>query len=499
MPAWGLLNGIYTRTDIITEDTQAITVSLEEMNRKLDVQDSRLSQYYEGVIAAIREQHRQTIELVSALPEKFAVKAPTYYKDNQAAVWVAGVEDGGAFEGIGTAWVLEKAPDGARRHLITNNHVLSMLRARAVDGATPAIRRTDERGEMVQHVLDRQALLDPAAVHPDFEPLVRMQRGLRNRVNVFDVARLTIADPAKDDSLGEGLKLASADELRALSRQSDIGYIGYIGFPHENLSASGVNVDLPSPVFVRGHISNLNDAFLRSIPDDRWQERQLLIVNAVAMGGASGSPVFNNEGHVIGLVSGGDVLQIDKSVLSDASRATANLSAEHDMFRAPIGFTYVIRSDVVSELVGGERPAGRDEQWAKTLSGMDRAAERAEFTAWKNRNCRDETPPSHLANEDKLNANGVYEDRLDAMTGKALYVSAQIAGASGRLSSLDILLGDEQPSANTGMPARLGTQTQTNIRASGKVRLVLKGTPLASVVIDRYSCDLRSPAAGAGQ
>lgn len=496
MPAWGLLNSINTKTDVIAEDTKAITVGLEEMNRKLDVQDSRLSQYYEGVIDAIREQHRRTIELVSALPEKFAVKAPTYYGDSQAAVWVAGVEEGGAFEGIGTAWVLENEPDAARRFLITNNHVLSMLRARMTDGAIPAIRRTDERGEMVQHVLDRQALLDQAAVHPDFEPLVRMQRGLRNRVNVFDVARLTIADPAKDESLGDGLKLAPADELRALSRQSEIGYIG---FPHENLSASGVNVDLPSPIFVRGHISNLNDAFLRSIPDNRWQERQLLIVNAVAMGGASGSPVFNNEGRVIGLVSGGDVLHIDKSVLSDATRATANLSAEQDMFRVPIGFAYVIRSDVVSELVTGERPADRDEHWAGALNDMDKAADRAEFTAWKNRNCRDETPPSHLTNEDKLDVNGVYEDRLDAVTGKALYVSAQIAGAAGRLSSLDILLGDEQPSAKLGLPARLSTQTQTNIRKPGNVRLVLKGTPLASVVIDRYSCDLRPPAAGAGQ
>jgi hypothetical protein len=306
LPAWGFLTSINSNTqaiaattETIAGDTKALTVSLDEMKQTLARQDGRLSQYYEGIIGSISEQNRQTIDLVSALPEKFAIKTPAYYKDSQSAVWVAGSIDkvSGSFEGIGTAWALEKMPGATRRSLITNNHVLSVLKARQTAGGVPAIRRADERGEMVQHLLDPAALVSETSTHPDFDALNRKQQGVRNRVNVFDVARLALADPAKDETLGPGLKVASADELKALSRQTDIGYIG---FPYENLSASGVNVDLPSPVFVRGQISNLNNAFLRDVPDNRWQERQLLIVNAAAMGGASGSPVFNNEGHVIG-------------------------------------------------------------------------------------------------------------------------------------------------------------------------------------------------------
>jgi hypothetical protein len=495
-PALAMLTGIKGDTEAINETTQQLSVSLEEMNRKLDRQDGNLSQYYQGLIGSIQEQNRRTVELVSALPEKFAAAGPKYYKDSQGAVWVAGSIDkvSGAFEGVGTAWVLEKAAGPGRRSLITNNHVLGILKARVARGGLPAIRRTGDNNEVLQYPLDPAALADEASSHPDFDPLNRKQQGVRNRVNVFDVARLALADPTRDAELGPGLRIASDGELKALSRQTQVGYIG---FPYENLSASGVNVDLPSPVYVRGQISNMNDAFLLNVPDNRWQERQLLIVNAAAMGGASGSPVFNDEGHVIGLVSGGDVLQIDKSVLSDATRASANLNAEQDLFRVPIGFAYVIRSDIVTELVKGERPPGRDEQWTRALNEIDKAGDRAEFTSWKFRNCG-ESEPEHFSDADKLDASGVYTDGLDKATGKAMYVSAQVTDGAGRLSTLDILLGDEKESAASALPSRLNTQTQTNIRQPGKVKLLLKGTPLAAFTVDRYACDLRS-SAGAGR
>lgn len=503
-PALAMLNGIRGdttaiagTTDEINQTTRQLSVSIDEMNRKLDRQDGDLSQYYQRVIHSIQEQNRQTVELVSSLPEKFAAAGPRYYKDSQSAVWVAGSIDKvtGAFEGVGTAWVLDGASTPGRRSLITNNHVLGVLKARLAKGGLPAIRRTGDDNEVLQYPLDPAALADEKSSHPDFEKLNRKQQGVRNRVNVFDVARLTLADPAKDAELGPGLSIAPEGELKALSRQTQVGYIG---FPYENLSASGVNVDLPSPVYVRGQISNMNDAFLLNVPDNRWQERQLLIVNAAAMGGASGSPVFNDQGHVIGLVSGGDVLQIDKSVLSDATRASANLNAEQDLFRVPIGFAYVIRADVVTELVKGERPPTRDEQWTRALNEIDKASDRAEFTSWKFRNCGD-TDPEHFVDGDKLDANGVYSDGLDNVTGKALYISAQVADSAGRLSSLDILMGDDRESPAAALPSRLNTQTQTNIRQPGKVKLVLKGAPLTAVTIDRYSCPLRKPAAGAGQ
>jgi hypothetical protein len=80
-----------------------------------------------------------------------------------------------------------------------------------------------------------------------------------------------------------------------------------------------------------------------------------------------------------------------------------------------------------------------------------------------------------------------------------MYVSAQITDGAGRLSTLDILLGDEKESTASILPSRLNTQTQTNIRQPGKVKLVLKGTPLVAFTVDRYACDLRTSSAGAGR
>jgi hypothetical protein len=79
-----------------------------------------------------------------------------------------------------------------------------------------------------------------------------------------------------------------------------------------------------------------------------------------------------------------------------------------------------------------------------------------------------------------------------------MYVSASISDGAGRLKNLEILVGQQEESSETGIPATLSLQAQRNIRQQGDVRLVLKGTPNAAVKIDRYSCDLASAAKPAG-
>ena len=100
------------------------------------------------------------------------------------------------------------------------------------------------------------------------------------------------------------LELASDAQLESLAPGTAVASAG---FPSENLQGTATAAKSP-PTLHFGFISSLTDVFMcRAEPAN-----QLLIVHSVPVtGGASGSPLIDSSGKVIGIVNGGNTNVID--------------------------------------------------------------------------------------------------------------------------------------------------------------------------------------------
>jgi len=128
--------------------------------------------------------------------------------------------------------------------------------------------------------------------------------------------------------------LAAAAELHQLAS----GYrIAYLGFPSENLLGNNVRVDDPIATMQSGIITAVSDF---SLGDSGFQKNQLIRHNLAAVGGASGSPIFNTRGEVVAILNAGNVktciaMQSDDNVQVEqtASAALINFAQRIDLLR----------------------------------------------------------------------------------------------------------------------------------------------------------------------
>jgi Trypsin-like peptidase domain len=123
-------------------------------------------------------------------------------------------------------------------------------------------------------------------------------------INEYDVGIIEIdpktplpVDPTTQQPVT--LELASDEQLKALVPGAAVASAG---FPSENVKGSATLTKSP-PTLHFGFISSLTDVFMcRAEPAN-----QLLIVHSVPVtGGASGSPLIDASGKVIGIVNGGN-------------------------------------------------------------------------------------------------------------------------------------------------------------------------------------------------
>ena len=209
------------------------------------------------------------------------------------------VNEDGEESPMGTAWVTENG------YLATNAHV-----AEAVDellssegsGLTALVRK----GQMPNDEHTIESVIIHPAYEPfeshwsDYEPLLLNHEGEAETLDFlggYDVALLKVDNV---DTLGPALPLASNEEMREIKR----GYpIAFNGFPMENL----VNFNPRKPLSnaQTGIITAITDFFRVTSFD---HEGELIQHNLPATGGASGSPIFNSNGHVIAILNGGNVL-----------------------------------------------------------------------------------------------------------------------------------------------------------------------------------------------
>jgi len=258
--------------------------------------------------------------------------------DASSSVWLTGVMDleTGAYEHGGTSWTVTE------EHLATNAHVAEQIQNLLMMYPTsvPVALREGKRDQMIQLSTDM-------ILHPGYTRWTDILSAQFREVpggRVADVRFIPPCDvallmPAEEGtSLGAPLTISS----EVLSRSLVGDGVGSVGFPTENIAG------LPSQQRVSGRITSQSDFLFQNADLD---DAQLLHYSGVIAGGASGSPMLNEQGEVIGLVSAGSMVFVGGK-------------------RIPVGINYGQRVDLLQELLAGvadQRQSERSARWSERL------------------------------------------------------------------------------------------------------------------------------------
>lgn len=156
--------------------------------------------------------------------------------------------------------------------------------------------------------------------------------GKRPSVPVYDVGLLEI-----EGQHDITFPIAEKEDYLALGPGMSIAYLGY---PMEGLAGGNIAIESPLSIMQTGVISSVSDFYFA----DGGREKNLLIRhNLPATGGASGSPIFNEKGHVVGLLNGGNVsLQVSANghMQRQASAALINFGMRVDLLEELLDQAY---------------------------------------------------------------------------------------------------------------------------------------------------------------
>jgi hypothetical protein len=268
---------------------------------------------------------------------------------------------------VGTAWAV------APNMFATNAHVAVPIFQALKKGASAfvAINRHPE-----------QRLRIKAAIpHPRYFKQEAGFNGKAPATTPYDVGILVVEGSAQTT-----LPLATSSKLQSL----DSGHrIAFLGFPMEDLRNGGVDPQNPVATMQSGIVTAVTDFWLsKSI----FENRRLIQHNLPTVGGSSGSPIFDSDGQVIGILSSGNMIaamtieswenyldrieKAKKQALEKTKQAASNQSDEkrkeliadlnatmealdrvplpvHDLKRAPSAamVNYAQRIDMLEELL----------------------------------------------------------------------------------------------------------------------------------------------------
>ncbi|MGO8704309.1 MAG: trypsin-like peptidase domain-containing protein [Candidatus Brocadiia bacterium] len=246
---------------------------------------------------------------------------------------------------LGTAWVIA---DGV---LATNAHVAEVFNnlGKTMEDLKPL-------GILQEYVVRSDApepkthRIKSVRIHPGYEEFQKIWGELKpgygqslRTLRIVDAAGpacdvgLLQVDEADQAGLAEKLPVATPKELGELLAGRSVGYVGY---PGENLAL--ISQTHPNPVTQVGSITAVTDFLGVSSKDGQ------LIQNSLPLaGGASGSPVLNADGHVIAILSAGNM------VVTSSGRTPS-----------AAGINFAQRVDLVTELLEGRAEKAQPERSA---------------------------------------------------------------------------------------------------------------------------------------
>ena len=265
-------------------------------------------------------------------------------REARESVWLVAAKDQRGITPIGTAFVVEGGMLATSAHVAEQFADMGEGLSLIVRGQGAPVRDIEvTRVEMHPHYRrfeDAWRAYGPLAAGAGggSRPIVE--------AGGYDVALLHVATPSK---LGPALQLAAETDLVDLQPGDAVGYVG---FPMESAALGGVNLDDPEAQLQIGRLTALTDFFL--VKGDPG-ERQLLQHSLPVQGGASGSPLLDPRGQVIGIVSGGNLVEIN----SEGVRVPTGT-----------GVNFAQRADLARELLAGEADrftAEREAHWQRRL------------------------------------------------------------------------------------------------------------------------------------
>jgi V8-like Glu-specific endopeptidase len=178
-------------------------------------------------------------------------------------VYLIGWRTGNKVGGLCTAFAIKP------NILATNAHCINAYQSK---GGTPIVTQSDSGGKVSFTIVAAKA-------HPGYKPG-------RGSADVPDVGLLRI-----EGTMPSFVTLANDAELHALGSGDDAYVIGFPGRVMDPIS--------PSATFLKGHIGRL--VGMGEQPAASVDDAVLVQHDAVTRGGNSGSPIFNQYGHVVAI------------------------------------------------------------------------------------------------------------------------------------------------------------------------------------------------------
>ena len=272
----------------------------------------------------------------------------------------------GSEQPFGTAWVM------APGQLATNAHVAERFN-KLNEGESIILRGSDGGSEFIAKGV---------SVHPGYDSFA----GLWQEYVPIQINAAKESDPVRsagmaadvgliyvDENANIGAPLVIADDSEHAQLQAG-DPVGYVGFPVENMALGGVNLTAPVPQSQVGHITAITNYF--NAPAEPGQG--LLIQHSLpATGGASGSPLINAHGEVVGLLSAVNFIVVGgKRIPSAASVNFAQRSSLLEEMQSPeLTTVQNVRtahwSDQIESLYASGRLAQRAPEMDDLIAGWE--------------------------------------------------------------------------------------------------------------------------------
>lgn len=184
---------------------------------------------------------------------------------------------------MGTAWAV------APGMFATNAHVAAPVYQAMKQGASAYV--------AVNKRPDQRFRVQAAIPHPRYFSNEVGMTGKAPVTTPYDVGLLIIEGTASAT-----LRPAATTKLQAL----DSGHrIAFLGFPMEDLQNGGVDPHNPVATMQSGIVTASTDFWLAK---SAFENRRLIQHNLPTVGGSSGSPIFDSDGDVVGILSSGNMI-----------------------------------------------------------------------------------------------------------------------------------------------------------------------------------------------